>query len=95
MNVQDIEFEILNENNEKVNCCVIAKIPVDQETINIMYKRDDEASDVFRYGKVIKDGDNYIIKKDLLEEEYMDLRRKFDEEIVNIAFDFLNQVEAE
>lgn len=90
---EDIEFEILNESGKKVNCCVIASVPIDENTINIMYKREDDKDNVFRYGKIVKEYDSYIIKKDLSDEEYIDLRECFDNQIINIANNYLNQLE--
>ena len=95
MNNEDIEFEILNELGNPVNCVVMASVPVDENTINIMYKREDEKDDVFRYGKIIKEADTYIINKDISDEDYIDLRLAFDEEIINIAKNYLTELEAE
>lgn len=95
MNNEDIEFEILNELSNPVNCVVMASIPVDENTINIMYKREDDKDDVFRYGKIIKEADTYIINKDISDEDYIDLRLAFDEEIINIAKNYLTELEAE
>ena len=95
MNNEDIEFEILNELGNPVNCVVMASIPVDENTINIMYKREDDKDDVFRYGKIIKEADTYIINKDLNDEDYIDLRLAFDEEIINIAKNYLTELEVE
>ena len=93
MTKQDIEFEILDHNKSKVNCCVLATVPIDEYTINIMYKREDDKDDVFRYGKIIKTEDSYIIKKDLSDEEYINLRECFNDEIINIANNCLKQME--
>ena len=95
MNNEDIEFEILNELGNPVNCVVMASVPVDENTINIMYKREDDKDDVFRYGKIIKEADTYIINKDISDEDYIDLRLAFDEEIINIAKNHLTELEAE
>lgn len=95
MNNEDIEFEILNELGNPVNCVVMASVPVDENTINIMYKREDDKDDVFRYGKIIKEADTYIINKDISDEDYIDLRLAFDEEIINIAKNYLTELEAE
>lgn len=95
MNNEDIEFEILNELGNPVNCVVMASVPVDENTINIMYKREDDKDDVFRYGKIIKEADTYIINKDLNDEDYIDLRLAFDEEIINIAKNYLTELEVE
>lgn len=95
MNNEDIEFEILNELGNPVNCVVMASVPVDENTINIMYKREDDKDDVFRYGKIIKEADTYIINKDLNDEDYIDLRLAFDEEIINIVKDYLTELEVE
>lgn len=95
MNNEDIEFEILNELGNPVNCVVMASVPVDENTINIMYKREDDKEDVFRYGKIIKEADTYIINKDLNDEDYIDLRLAFDEEIINIAKNYLTELEVE
>lgn len=95
MNNEDIEFEILNELGNPVNCVVMASVPVDENTINIMYKREDDKDDVFRYGKIIKEADTYIISKDISDEDYIDLRLAFDEEIINIAKNYLTELEAE
>lgn len=94
MNNEDIEFEILNELGNPVNCVVMASVPVDENTINIMYKREDDKDDVFRYGKIIKEADTYIINKDISDEDYIDLRLAFDEEIINIAKNYLTELEA-
>ena len=95
MNNEDIEFEILNELGNPVNCVVMANVPVDENTINIMYKREDDKDDVFRYGKIIKEADTYIINKDISDEDYIDLRLAFDEELINIAKNCLMELEAE
>lgn len=95
MNNEDIEFEILNELGNPVNCVVMASVPVDENTINIMYKREDDKDDIFRYGKIIKEADTYIINKDISDEDYIDLRLAFDEEIINIAKNYLTELEAE
>ena len=95
MNNEDIEFEILNELGNPVNCVVMASVPIDENTINIMYKREDDKDDVFRYGKIIKEADTYIINKDLNDEDYIDLRLAFDEEIINIAKNYLTELEVE
>lgn len=95
MNNEDIEFEILNELGNPVNCVVMASVPVDENTINIMYKREDDKDDVFRYGKIIKEEDTYIINKDISDEDYIDLRLAFDEELINIAKNCLMELEAE
>ena len=95
MNNEDIEFEILNELGNPVNCVVMASVPVDENTINIMYKREDDKDDVFRYGKIIKEADTYNINKDISDEDYIDLRLAFDEEIINIAKNYLTELEAE
>ena len=95
MNNEDIEFEILNELGNPVNCVVMASVPVDENTINIMYKREDDKDDVFRYGKIIKEEDTYIINKDISDEDYIDLRLAFDEELINIAKNYLVELEAE
>lgn len=95
MNNEDIEFEILNELGNPVNCVVMASVPVDENTINVMYKREDDKDDVFRYGKIIKEADTYIINKDISDEDYIDLKLAFDEEIINIAKNYLTELEAE
>ena len=95
MNNEDIEFEILNELGNPVNCVVMASVPVDENTINIMYKREDDKDDVFRYGRIIKEADTYIINKDISDEDYIDLRLAFDEELINIAKNYLVELEAE
>ena len=95
MNNEDIEFEILNELGNPVNCVVMASVPVDENTINIMYKREDDKDDVFRYGRIIKEADSYIINKDISDEDYIDLRLAFDEELINIAKNYLTELEAE
>lgn len=95
MNNEDIEFEILNELGNPVNCVVMASVPVNENTINIMYKREDDKDDVFRYGKIIKKADTYIINKDISDEDYIELRLAFDEEIINIAKNYLTELEAE
>jgi hypothetical protein len=95
MNNEDIEFEILNELGNPVNCVVMASVPVDENTINIMYKREDDKDDVFRYGRIIKEDDTYIINKDISDEDYIDLRLAFDEELINIAKNYLTELEAE
>lgn len=95
MNNEDIEFEILNELGNPVNCVVMASVPVDENTINIMYKREDDKDDVFRYGRIIKEADTYIINKDISDEDYIDLRLAFDEELINIAKNYLTELEAE
>ena len=95
MNNEDIEFEILNELGNPVNCVVMASVPVDENTINIMYKREDDKDDVFRYGRIIKEADTYIISKDISDEDYIDLRLAFDEELINIAKNYLTELEAE
>lgn len=95
MNNEDIEFEILNELGNPVNCVVMASVPVDENTINVMYKREDDKDDVFRYGKIIKEADTYILNKDISDEDYIDLRLAFDEEIINIAKNYLTELEAE
>ncbi len=95
MNNEDIEFEILNELGNPVNCVVMASVPIDENTINIMYKREDDKDDVFRYGKIIKEADTYIINKDISDEDYIDLRLAFDEELINIAKNYLVELEAE
>ena len=95
MNNEDIEFEILNELGNPVNCVVMASVPVDENTINIMYKREDDKDDVFRYGRIIKEADTYIINKDISDEDYIDLRLAFDEELINIAKNCLMELEAE
>ena len=95
MNNEDIEFEILNELGNPVNCVVMASVPIDENTINIMYKREDDKDDVFRYGKIIKEEDTYIINKDISDEDYIDLRLAFDEELINIAKNCLMELEAE
>ena len=95
MNNEDIEFEILNELGNPVNCVVMASVPVDENTFNIMYKREDDKDDVFRYGKIIKEEDTYIINKDISDEDYIDLRLAFDEELINIAKNCLMELEAE
>ena len=95
MNNEDIEFEILNELGNPVNCVVMASVPVDENTINIMYKREDDKDDVFRYGKIIKEADTYIINKDISDDDFIDLRLAFDEEIINIAKNYLTELEAE
>ena len=95
MNNEDIEFEILNELGNPVNCVVMASVPVDENTINIMYKREDDKDDVFRYGKIKKEADTYILNKDISDEDYIDLRLAFDEEIINIAKNYLTELEAE
>ena len=95
MNNEDIEFEILNELGNPVNCVVMASVPVDENTINIMYKREDDKDDVFRYGRIIKEADTYIINKDISDENYIDLRLAFDEELINIAKNYLTELEAE
>lgn len=92
---EDIEFEILNELGKPVNCVVMASAPVDENTINIMYKREDDKDDVFRYGRIIKEADRYIINNDLEDEDYIDLRLAFDEELINIAKNCLVELEAE
>ena len=95
MNNEDIEFEILNELGNPVNCVVMASVPVDENTINIMYKREDDKDDVFRYGRIIKEADTYIINKNISDEDYIDLRLAFDEELINIAKNYLTELEAE
>ena len=92
---EDIEFEILNELGKPVNCVVMASVPIDENTINIMYKREDDKDDVFRYGRIIKEADTYIINKDISDENYIDLRLAFDEELINIAKNYLTELEAE
>lgn len=95
MNNEDIEFEILNELGNPVNCVVLSSVPVDENTINIMYKREDDKDDVFRYGRIIKEADTYIINKDISDEDYIDLRLAFDEELINIAKNYLAELEVE
>ena len=92
---EDIEFEILNELGKPVNCVVMASTSIDENTINIMYKREDDKDDVFRYGRIIKEADTYIINKDISDEDYIDLRLAFDEELINIAKNYLTELEAE
>ena len=90
---QDIEFEILNENGKNINCVIIASQPVTENEINIMYKREDEPANEFRYGKVLKTESSYEIKKDMTEEELISLRECFDNEVVNMVNNLVEQME--
>ena len=85
----------LNENGKNINCIIVASVPVSENEINIMYKREDDKDDVFRYGKIIKEADTYIINKEISDEDYIDLRLAFDEELINIAKNYLTELEAE
>ena len=86
---QNIQFKILNEAGLNINCIVVATLPVNDTTINIMYKREDDHDDVFRYGKIIKTENSYEIKKDITEEELLSLKEMFNNEIVNMAHEII------
>ena len=88
---KDIQFEILDEYGKNINCVIISSVPISENEINIMYKREDDEADTFRYGKIIKKESSYEIKKDITEEEIIELRDSFDNEVVKIANDLLEQ----
>ena len=90
---QDLQFEIMNEDGKNINCIIVASVPVNEIEINIMYKREDDADDTFRYGKIIKTTDSYIIKKDITEDELFTLKETFDNEILNMANTIATQLE--
>lgn len=95
MKKEDIEFKIKNENGKDINCLLISSVPISESEINIMYKREDDPDDVFRYGKVISSPNSFEIKKDLTEEELITLKESFNEEIMNVANALIAQAEAE
>lgn len=92
---QDLQFEIKNENGKNINCIIVASVPVSENEINIMYKREDDETEVFRYGKILKTNDSYEIKKDISEEEILILKETFDNEIINMANEITQELEAQ
>lgn len=92
---QDLQFEIKNENGKDINCIIVASVPVSENEINIMYKREDDETEVFRYGKILKTNDSYEIKKDISEEEILILKETFDNEIINMANEITQELEAQ
>ena len=60
-----------------------------------MYKREDDETEVFRYGKILKTNDSYEIKKDISEEEILILKETFDNEIINMANEITQELEAQ
>ncbi len=92
---QDLQFEIKNENGKNINCIIVASVPVNENEINIMYKREDDETEVFRYGKILKSNDSYEIKKDISEEEILILKETFDNEIINMANEITQELEAQ
>ena len=90
---QNIQFKILNEAGLNINCTIVASLPVSDTTINIMYKREDDPADLFRYGKIIKTENSYEIKKDISDEELLSLKEMFEQEIINMAQEVVEQSE--
>lgn len=95
MITQDLQFEILNEDGKNINCIIVASVPISESEINIMYKREDDAIDEYRYGKIIKTEYSYEIKKDVSEEELLILKESFDNEIQNASYEIAAEMEAQ
>lgn len=95
MITQDIQFEILNEDGKNINCIIVASVPISEAEINIMYKREDDAIDEYRYGKIVKTEYSYEIKKEVSEEELLILKESFDNEIQNAANAIATELEAQ
>lgn len=95
MITEDLQFEIINEDGKNIECIIVASVPIDEHQVNIMYKREDDNDDTFRYGKIVKENNLYKIKKDINEEELLVLREMFDNEMMNAMNVISTQLEEE
>ncbi len=89
---QNIQFKIKDDLGNDVNCFILASNPIDETEANVIYKKDNDEDDVLRYGKIVKTEEKYELKKDITEEEIVELKHSLDDEIHSMSSIIMNNV---
>lgn len=90
---QNIQFKIKDDLGNDVNCYVLASIPINDTEVNVIYKKNSDEDDTLRYGKIVRNKEEYELIKDITEEEIRELKYSLDDEIYNMASIIMNTVE--
>lgn len=82
---RNIVFNI-NEDGNSVKCFVLAYKSINDSEVNILFSQDNDEADTIRYGKMIKNDNDFILSNNISLSELDELKQLLDVEIRNLAF---------
>lgn len=88
MKYDDLEFTIMNNNNQIVNCNIVSLIPKNDYESYVVFiddTRDENDNVVLKYGKLVNVDDEYELRTGVEPYELEYIMDKFHEDLVDVA----------
>lgn len=89
MQYDDLKFTITDPlTNQEIECNILSLIPKNQELSYVVYldqSKDENGNAIFKYGKLIKEGNDYSLHSGCTNEEIEFIKKKFHEDLIDFA----------
>lgn len=88
MKYDDLKFTIINNNGEKVQCDILSLFPKNDFESYVVFiddERDENNNIVLKYGRLIKEDNEYELKSGIDDDELNYIKDKFHDDLVDLA----------
>lgn len=88
MKYEDLEFTIMDKNNQIVNCNIVSLIPKNDYESYVVFiddTRDENDNVVLKYGKLVNVDDEYELRTGVEPYELEYIMDKFHEDLIDVA----------
>ena len=88
MQYDDLKFTVPDITGREVECEILSLTPINEDESYVVYTNrelDSNANIIFMYGKLIKVGDEYMLKGGLSDEEVEKAKKGFHEDLVDFS----------
>ena len=88
MQYEDLAFTVTDKNGKEIECDIVSLIPKDEYESYVVFiddTRDELNNVVLKYGKLIKNNDEYELKAGIDQNELEYIQNCFHEDLVNLA----------
>lgn len=96
MEYEDLAFTVTDKNGKEVECNIVSLIPKnDTESYVVFFDdtKDENGNIVFKYGRLVKDNDEYELKTGINENELEYIQNWFHYDMVNLASSIIEKNE--
>lgn len=88
MQYDDLKFTIPDMTGRKIDCEILSLIPKSKDEAYVVYTNreiDENANIILLYGRLLKAGNDYVLKGDITPEEIQLIKDGFHEDLVDYS----------
>lgn len=95
MENEELSFFVDNGFGQEVECKIISMVKNSEDELLVLFlddEKDEKGNQIFKYGKLINDGEDYTLEICKNKEELEIIKKQFEKDIIEISKEILNNV---